>query len=223
MYPGTSDSPDGYAISCVSVRRGDKIGVNGTTPQGYSPWALSADYYHRAINLVKERNKKNVFIVFVGGSFDSKTRVNDRNWVTENLIKKFSDSNTVLLLEPEGKFKLAYFRLRYFLCLFTVTSSYGSFSPVDFSHFTVLSAMSQCDNLIVSSSSFSWWAAYLSSESQDRVCPSVRVSVCSSVRLFVLCFHVQLSPLNLLLNLLFNLLFDLLFCDLHFDALISLT
>jgi GR25 family glycosyltransferase involved in LPS biosynthesis len=126
-------------IACVSVRRGDKVRLHNS---GYNQWALSLNYYDKAIRLLRMKYKKLALVFFVGGGFNKKIKLEDREWVKTHLMANLSANNVPVHLEP-----------------------------YDMSHIVSMHAMSQCDALIVSSSSFSWWSGYLSRNTSTIIAP----------------------------------------------------
>ena len=126
--------PQEYALVCMAVRRGDK--TNKRASPIYNKWALSAEYYRRALRHVQDKHslKKFVVVVFVGGSFKSEEDVRDRAWVDAMIRIPHSNPSVYFLDDLE-----------------IAMHSYAS-----------MKAISMCPNIIIGSSSFAWWAAYLS-------------------------------------------------------------
>ena len=126
--------PKDYELVCMAVRRGDKTNrrANGI----YKKWALSAEYYRRALRDMQRKydTKKMVAVVFVGGSFHSAEDVRDRNWV-DTMIRRPHSSSSVLFLDDV---------------------------EIAMHPYASMKAISMCPNIIIGSSSFGWWAAYLS-------------------------------------------------------------
>jgi hypothetical protein len=125
-------------IACISIRRGDKTRMH---KKGfYNDWSLSADYYRKALDILRQRNRNMIFVYLIGGGTDSQMEVEDRQWVKDTFIIPRSEEAS--FLEPE-----------------------------DFTEANALHTMTECDNLVVSASSFSWWAAYLSSKNRLIIAP----------------------------------------------------
>jgi Glycosyl transferase family 11 len=73
------------SLVCVSVRRGDKVNNNF-----YSQWAISADYYIRAINLLSSSSpilNSSALLFFVGGGVGDKEISSDRRWMETILYR----------------------------------------------------------------------------------------------------------------------------------------
>ena len=118
-----------YELVCAHVRRGDKAPDKAAGI--YNNWAVSSDYYNKAIGTMIKRLKKIKLIVFTGGSMGSSN--NDYEWTQSNIIDPFSKIKNVLV--------------------------FGNTTTLD--HMTTMQIMTLCPNLIVGASSYSWWAAYL--------------------------------------------------------------
>jgi hypothetical protein len=113
-------------LTCVSIRRGDKIGNSF-----YNQSALSTEYVVNAINHFIAKDNNTALLFFVGGSTTPHEIHSEREWVKKNLMEKYSHTH------------------------------YTSIEPSVFHDMHALYAMSKCDNIVASSSSFSWWSAYL--------------------------------------------------------------
>ena len=126
-------------IVCMAVRRGDK--TDATAHASYPKWALSMDYYKKAIEVFEKRYNGNIaLVVFTGGGFSQNDFDTDRNWVKKTMdlwLNTLSNSSIQIFYDD------------------SVASD----------HFLTMHTISQCPNIIVSSSSFVWWSAYLSGHS----------------------------------------------------------
>jgi Glycosyl transferase family 11 len=80
-------------------------------------------------------------LFFVGGGFHRKDYEEDRFWVRERLMTKALEGDTVFI------------------------------APEELSHMTVMYALTRCDHLVISSSTFSWWAGYLSEQATTIIAP----------------------------------------------------
>jgi hypothetical protein len=65
-------------FTCVHIRREDKIGH-----ERYNAWALSEEYYNKAISKFMTRSNNTALVYFVGGS------ANDESWVRSNIVYRF--------------------------------------------------------------------------------------------------------------------------------------
>jgi hypothetical protein len=100
-------------------------------------WTLNNDYYFKAFKILKERFQHLVIVFFVGGSGENKKEtMEDRSLVVNTLMKNASDERTIVTMVPHNV-----------------------------SNFVVFETMSKFDVMVISSSSFSWWSAYLSNSS----------------------------------------------------------
>lgn len=126
-----------YELVCMAVRRGDKTNENASPI--YSKWALSAEYYKLAIKSVRQRfPKKNIAVfITVGGSFNVIDNENDRQWLRRNIIIPLS-SKSMQFIDDFG---------------------FNNANP-----FVTMKLLSSCPSIVISSSSFSWWAAFLSND-----------------------------------------------------------
>lgn len=120
-----------YKLVCLSCRRGDKSMSN--TSNIYNRWALSVDYYQKALQSYREKYKKIAVVVFTGGGVGKQWREADLQWTRENIIDKFQNKDTLFFSDRK----------------------------INADHFVSLRVMTLCPNLIISSSTYSWWAAYL--------------------------------------------------------------
>ena len=120
--------PD-YQVVCVHIRRGDKAPEKSASM--YNKWAVSSDYYSKAISIMSKRLGKIKLIVFTGGSLHSNDA--DYQWTKANIIDPYSASTNVLV--------------------------FGNTTSLD--HMTTMQVMTLCPNLIMGASTFSWWAGYL--------------------------------------------------------------
>jgi hypothetical protein len=121
---------------CLAVRRGDK--VDETASAMYDKWALSEDYYLTAIDVFRKKYGNIVLIAFTGGSFDSAKGREDREWTKRVLIDRYENSTDVFAFSDDD---------------------------VARDHLATLNVLALCPNIIVASSSFSWWGAYLANHS----------------------------------------------------------
>ena len=112
----------------VHVRLGDKQDNNL-----YGQWALSVDYYQKAIGIIEKRYSSTkyqlAYIFFTGGAVDKNDMQKDTNWTKSNLAEKVK---------------------------------YSFFEPANFDGWTAMYTLAQCDIIIAGQSTFSWWSAYLS-------------------------------------------------------------
>lgn len=122
-------------VVCMAVRRGDKVGLNASYI--YEKWALSSDYYLAAIQYFRKKYLKITLVTFTGGGLQGVGAKEDRQWTEENIRQRFHNSKSVTV--------------------FADTTD-----DVADNHILSLAILSLCPNIIVASSSFSWWAAYLS-------------------------------------------------------------
>lgn len=130
-----------YKLVCMSCRRGDKSLSN--TSSIYNRWALSLNYYEKALQAFKERHKKISVVVFTGGGVGKRWREDDLKWTNENIIEKFQDKDTVFFSDRK----------------------------INADHFVSLRVLTLCPNLIISSSTYSWWAAYLAGNGSLVIAP----------------------------------------------------
>jgi len=143
--PYFSEDKD-VSLTCVSVRRGDK--VRNPSPI-YDQWALSEDYYRRAIKYVHccqtSRNENQLLFamaIFAGGATDSHGIQIDRDWALRHIGGMFSDQR-----DAQTNF-----------------TSKNIFMELEHTnHFETMYTMSKCDHIVLSSSTFAWWAAYFRS------------------------------------------------------------
>mmetsp|Transcript_24963 Transcript_24963/g.34253 ORF Transcript_24963/g.34253 Transcript_24963/m.34253 type:complete len:193 (+) Transcript_24963:163-741(+) len=130
---------------CISAQR-DK--VRNPSPI-YDQWALSEDYYLRAIKYVQccqavRSNKQLLFAmaIFAGGATESHGIQIDREWAFQKLGGAFfyqRDANKN----------------------FTFDTIFMELEHAN--HFESMYIMSKCDHIVLSSSTFAWWAAYFRS------------------------------------------------------------
>ena len=106
----------------------------------YNDWSLSVDYYRKALDIFRQRNRHMIFVYLIGGGTDSQMVMEDRQWVEDTFITPRPEEPS--FLEPE-----------------------------DFTEANALHTMTECDNLVVSASSFSWWAGYLSNKDHLIIAP----------------------------------------------------
>jgi hypothetical protein len=116
-------------IACISIRRGDK--TRKKKGNVYDNWSISVDYYWKALDILRRRNRGMTFVYLTGGGTTPRMVAEDRQWVKDTFITPHGGQAS--FLEPE-----------------------------DFKAANSLHMMTECDNLVVSASSFSWWAGYLS-------------------------------------------------------------
>lgn len=151
--PVVEDPDDQVSLTCVSVRRGDKT----RNPSGiYNPWPLSLEYYLQAIEYVRccslnltgevrtNRGRFLALVLFVGGAIAKDDIEQDRQWAMDTIASAFHQNR-------DDNAKRNYTARNIFM------------EPQDGDHFMAMYTMSRCDNLVVSSSSFSWWSAYFMS------------------------------------------------------------
>jgi hypothetical protein len=136
--------PPDFKVIGVHIRRGDKV-VHNQYEEVYDQWALSEDYYRRAIQLLTRRHPRCALLFFTGGGTSPDVLHNDRAWVMDH-FGNFSHTKL-------GRVK----------------------TPVFFDesedHFVSFKALSLCDAIVVAHSSFSWWSAYLSTSTMEVVAP----------------------------------------------------
>lgn len=128
---------DDYEFVCMAVRRGDKTNKNASPI--YSKWALSVEYYKLAIQSMRMKSikKKMAIFVSVGGSISNSELEGDRKWLKREIIDPLTTSSLKFVTDFD----------------FQSANSFVS-----------MKLISSFPNIIVSSSSFSWWAAYLSND-----------------------------------------------------------
>lgn len=80
-------------------------------------------------------------IFFVGGGFLRKDYEEDRFWVRERLMTQAWMGDQVFM------------------------------APEELSHMTVMYILTRCNHLVISSSTFSWWAGYLSQDASLIIAP----------------------------------------------------
>ena len=85
-------------------------------------------------------------LFFVGGGFAKKDYLEDRLWVRERLMPMALDGDRVFL------------------------------APEELPHMTVMYSLSRCDHLVISSSTFSWWAGYLTQKASLIIAPKILLS-----------------------------------------------
>ena len=120
---------------------------------GYNRWALSEAYYKAAIDRALRpdgggdagpRGRPVALVFFTGGGFNRAQQREDRQWVRDRLASRYDDHGRArdlrTYLEPEGM-----------------------------DHVTSMACMARCDALVVSASSFSWWAGFLSDNRTTKV------------------------------------------------------
>lgn len=141
------------SITCVSIRAGDKIREKR---HFYDEWALSMDYYAKAINYIhccmstttandhkKKRPYYYAMALFVGGATDADEIMLDRAWALQSIRRLYGGHQRDSSIN------------------FTAENIF--LEPAQMNHAAAMYAMSRCDNIVVSSSSFSWWSAYFRS------------------------------------------------------------
>lgn len=138
------------SITCVSIRAGDKLRQK---QHFYNEWALSMDYYAKAINYIhcctsttaSSNRKKPLYAMalFVGGATDPDEIMLDRAWALQNIRRLYGSHQRDSSVN------------------FTAENIF--LEPAEMNHAAAMYAMSRCDNVVVSSSSFSWWSAYFRS------------------------------------------------------------
>ena len=127
-------------ITCISIRGEDKIRTQ--KDKLYNSWSLSLDYYRKALDILRQRNRSSIFLYLSEGGTDPQMVAEDRQWVKDTFITPQLGDRS--LLEPKD---------------FTAADS--------------LHMMTECDSLVVSASSFSWWAGYLSKKARTIIAPRV--------------------------------------------------
>jgi len=142
------------SLTCVSVRRGDK--VRNASPI-YDQWALGADYLWRAIRLLQCCRRRRTpahlqphlqaMVIFVGGSVDQAGADLDKEWARSHIADAYSDQK-----DPFTNF----------------TADTIFFEPLQAVPLESMYAMSRCDDMVLSSSTFSWWAAYFRSSRHEE-------------------------------------------------------
>jgi len=137
-------------VVCVSVRRGDKVRWQTA---GYNQWALSDAYYAHAIDHVLRADAAAAaaaspvaLVFFTGGGFSRVQQREDRQWVRDRLAARYERARTA---RP--------FPVRTYV------------EPASMDHVASMACMARCDALVVSASSFSWWAGFLSDNRTIRV------------------------------------------------------
>ena len=75
-------------VVAIHVRLGDKISKN-ITAGSYNQWALSVDYYLKAIHLVQQRRRESnrvlAYAIFIGGSVTKNKKTKDVAWTKQNI------------------------------------------------------------------------------------------------------------------------------------------
>lgn len=74
--------PHNYKLIGVHVRLGDKLG-NPQNAHFYDQWALSEDYYRKAIKLLTARHPRSALVFFSGGGENKDALNKDRDWTKE--------------------------------------------------------------------------------------------------------------------------------------------
>ena len=120
-------------IVCMACRRGDKTKEGASSI--YDKWALSSEYYLKAIETFKHDLKDIAVIVFLGGSFRADDTNEDYAWLERYIIDEYIQDESVTFIAD---------------------------SRIPQDPAVVMKSISLCSNIIVAASSFSWWAAYLS-------------------------------------------------------------
>ena len=122
------DSSDN--VVCAHIANRDIV----TEKKGrlYNKWAMSDDYYSKAINIMVQKLGKIKLIIFIGGYLYPTKQ--DYQWLKINIIDPYSISKNVKL----------------------VIGNVTTFDPM-----MTMQILAICPNLIMSVSTYSWWAAYL--------------------------------------------------------------
>lgn len=71
--------PHNYKLIGVHVRLGDKLG-NPQNAHFYDQWALSEDYYRKAVRLLTARHPHSALVFFSGGGENKNAMNRDREW-----------------------------------------------------------------------------------------------------------------------------------------------
>ncbi len=95
---------------------------------------MSQDYYLKAIDVFRRRFHKIAVVVFTGGSTDNSVHNEDRKWTEDNIHSYFKASTKVKTFRDDD---------------------------LKDDHVATLAVLTMCPSLIVGSSTFSWWGAYL--------------------------------------------------------------
>ena len=132
-----------HPLVCLHARRGDKVKSHASDYNFYDGWSLSDTYYYHARNHFKDLYGRINLVIFTGGGFNAHDKVQDLTWSREHLKRKLAWGKEVKVFNIEE--------------FDNVTNSDMYDNPA-----LSMKLLSLCDNLIISSSSFSWWAAYLS-------------------------------------------------------------
>lgn len=74
--------PHNYKVIGVHVRLGDKLN-NPQNQKFYDQWALSEEYYFKAIRLLTARHPRSALVFFSGGGENKDQLVRDRHWTRE--------------------------------------------------------------------------------------------------------------------------------------------
>ena len=117
----------------MACRRGDKTKEGASSI--YDKWALSSEYYLKAIETFKHDSKDIAVIVFLGGSFRADDTNEDYAWLERYIIDEYKQDESITFIAD---------------------------SRIPQDPAVVMKSISLCSNIIVAASSFSWWAAYLS-------------------------------------------------------------
>jgi hypothetical protein len=136
--------PPDFKVIGVHIRRGDKVN-NNQNVNFYDQWALSEDYYQKAVQLLTRRHPRCALLFFTGGGTSPDVLHNDRVWVKQHFDNMTTGTSA--------------------------SSSTKVFFDHSEDHFVSFKALSLCDAIVVAHSSFSWWSAYLSTSTMEVVAP----------------------------------------------------